>query len=33
MKDLQVENDKLKEPLTENMLDYAGLEGLLAKNF
>jgi putative transposase len=33
LKDLGVENSKLKKFLAEQMLDNAGLKGLLAKNF
>jgi len=33
LKDLEVENGKLKKLLAEQMLDNAGLKGLLAKNF
>lgn len=32
-KDLEEENSKLKNLLAEQMLDNAGLKGLLAKNF
>jgi len=33
LKDLEEENNKLKKLLAEQMLDNAGLKGLLAKNF
>ncbi len=33
LKDLEAENGKLKKLLGEQMLDNAGLKGLLAKNF
>jgi len=33
LKDLEDENSKLKKLLAEQMLDNAGLKGLLAKNF
>lgn len=33
LKDLEDENNKLKKLLAEQMLDNAGLKGLLAKNF
>jgi putative transposase len=33
LKDLEAENSKLKKLLAEQMLDNAGLKGLLAKNF
>jgi len=33
LKDLESENSKLKKLLAEQMLDNAGLKGLLAKNF
>jgi len=33
LKDLEVENGKLKKLLAEQMLDTAGLKALLAKNF
>jgi putative transposase len=33
LKDLEDENGKLKKLLAEQMLDNAGLKGLLAKNF
>jgi putative transposase len=33
LKDLEAENGKLKKLLAEQMLDNAGLKGLLAKNF
>lgn len=33
LKDLEEENSKLKNLLAEQMLDNAGLKGLLAKNF
>jgi putative transposase len=33
LKDLEVENGKLKKLLAEQMLDNAGLKGLLAKSF
>lgn len=33
LKDLESENNKLKKLLAEQMLDNAGLKGLLAKNF
>ena len=33
LKDLEDENSKLKKLLAEQMLDNAGLKGILAKNF
>ncbi len=33
LKDLEAENGKLKKLLAEQMLENAGLKGLLAKNF
>jgi len=33
LKDLEEENSKLKKLLAEQMLDNAGLKGLLTKNF